>query len=449
VFSELESLIHRINNSNDYSITGSVSGVKGLLIKAKGLNLFASIGSICSLTLRSGESVEAEVVGFEENETLLLAYGDTTGIGIGCEILLNSIEQNVFPSMAWKGRVINCFAEPVDKKGDLQYGSMPYNIKAAPVKAHERMRVKDKLDMGVRAVNTFVTCCKGQRLGIFAGSGVGKSMLLSMFTKYAKTDIKVIGLIGERGREVQEFIEDYLGEEGLANAVIIVATSDESALARKRAAYLTLSVSEYFRDQGLDVITMMDSVTRFAMAQREIGLAVGEPSTTKGYTPSVFSELPKLLERAGMGNDEQGSITGLFSVLVEGDDTNEPVADAIRSILDGHIVLSREIAARNRFPAIDILKSISRMMPMCNTDAENQIVNTAKKHLALYDEMVDLIKIGAYKKGTDLETDLAIEHFGKIEEVLKQSPNESDNLEMSYEKLGSALARDEVEKISV
>ena len=446
MFSELESLIHRINNSNDYSITGSVSGVKGLLIKAKGLNIFASIGSICEIKLRSGELISAEVVGFEETATLLLSYGDTTGIGIGCEILLKSVEQNVFPSMAWRGRVINCFGEPIDQKGSLQYGGTAYNIKASPVKAHERMRVKDKLDMGVRAVNTFVTCCKGQRLGIFAGSGVGKSMLLSMFTKYAKSDIKVIGLIGERGREVQEFIEDYLGEEGLANAVIIVATSDESALARKRAAYLTLSVSEYFRDQGLDVITMIDSVTRFAMAQREIGLALGEPSTTKGYTPSVFSELPKLLERAGMGNQNQGSITGLFSVLVEGDDTNEPVADAIRSILDGHIVLSREIAARNRFPAIDVLRSISRMMPMCNTDDENNIVNKAKKHLALYEEMIDLIRIGAYKKGTDMETDLAIEHFASIEDVLQQNHNEADNLDSSYEKLNQAVRQEITEQ---
>ena len=275
-------------------------------------------------------------------------------------------------------------------------------------------------------------------MGIFAGSGVGKSVLISMLTKYADTDVKVIGLVGERSREVKEFIEEYLGPEGLSKAVIIVATGDEPALLRKRAAYVTIAIAEYFRDQGKEVLCIIDSITRFAMAQREIGLAVGEPPTTKGYTPSVFSELPKLLERSGPGVDK-GNITGLFTVLVEGDDQNEPISDAVRGILDGHIVLDRSIAERGRFPAVDVLKSVSRTMPKCNSDLENRQVIYGRRMLATYQNMAEMIRLGAYKKGSDSEVDLSIHYYKQLEDFLNQKPTELTHMNESYAKLGQIL----------
>ncbi len=275
-------------------------------------------------------------------------------------------------------------------------------------------------------------------MGIFAGSGVGKSVLISMLTKYADTDVKVIGLVGERSREVKEFIEEYLGAEGLKKAVIIVATGDEPALLRKRAAYVTICVAEYFRDLGKEVLCIIDSMTRFAMAQREIGLAIGEPPTSKGYTPSVFSELPKLLERAGPGTGK-GNITGLFTVLVEGDDQNEPVSDAVRGILDGHIVLDRTIAERGRFPAVDVLRSVSRAMPKCNSDLENDIVVFARKMLSIYSDMAEMIRLGAYKKGTDPEVDMAISYYSELEKFLSQKPTENMPMQESYAALSKIL----------
>jgi len=301
--------------------------------------------------------------------------------------------------------------------------------------------VGGKLDLGVRALNTFATLCLGQRMGIFAGSGVGKSTLMSMIARHTNADAIVIGLIGERGRELKEFIEDDLGEEGLARSVVVAATSDEPALVRRQAAYTAMTVAEQLRDQGLHVLLMMDSVTRFAMAQREIGLSAGEPPASKGYTPTVFAELPKLLERAGPGREgERGSITGLFTVLVEGDDHNEPVADAVRGILDGHIVLDRAIAERGRFPAINVLKSVSRTMPGCNSPAERELIRNARIPMATYEDMAELIRLGAYKMGTNAEVDRAVSLYPKLEAFLGQSKDDRTPLETGYAQLGAILA---------
>ncbi len=312
----------------------------------------------------------------------------------------------------------------------------PLRNRAPP--AHARQRVQGKIDLGVRALNTFLSCCRGQRMGIFSGSGVGKSVLLSMIARYTAADAIVIGLIGERGREVQEFIEDDLGPEGLARSVVVVATSDESPLMRRQAAFLTLAVAEFLRDSERDVLCLIDSVTRFATAQREIGLSAGEPPTTKGYTPTVFAELPKLLERAGPGTGK-GSITGLFTVLVEGDDQNEPIADACRAILDGHIVLDRAIAERGRYPAIDILRSISRTMPQCNSADENRLVAAARAHIATYENMAELIRLGAYRAGSDAGVDAAIRYYPALEAFLAQPKNERADLAAGYAALAAIL----------
>jgi flagellum-specific ATP synthase len=360
-------------------------------------------------------------------------------VGLGCKAEVVTSEPVIYPSEDWLGRVLDAMGAPADGGPKMHEGETGYRLRASPPKASDRQRVGDKIDLGVRAINTFLTCCRGQRMGIFSGSGVGKSILLSMLARYTQADVNVIGLIGERGREVQEFIEDDLGPEGLAKSVVIVATSDSSPLLRRQAAHLTLSVAEYFRDQGKDVLCMMDSVTRFAMAQREIGLAAGEPPASKGYTPSVFAELPKLLERAGPGA-ERGSITGLFSVLVEGDDHNEPIADAVRGILDGHIVLDRAIAERGRYPAINVLRSISRTMPDCNTPEENALVERARQMLARYEDMADMIRLGAYRPGSDPGIDEAIAYYPQLEAFLSQGRHERGELASGYAALASLLS---------
>lgn len=433
-------LIQEIENLQDRRYYGRVTSVLGMLVEIGGMRDALSIGTRCQIHGNNGCQVPAEVVGFRNSQALLMPFKDLDGIGLGCRAEIDSVEPTVFPHASWLGRVINALGEPIDGKGPLAFGDDPYSLRASPPPAHKRQRVRGKMDLGVRAINTFLTCCRGQRMGIFAGSGVGKSILLSMLAKYTHSDVTVIGLIGERGREVQEFIEDNLGPEGLAKCVVVVATSDQSPLMRRTAAQLTLTLSEYFRDQHKDVLCLMDSVTRFAMAQREIGLSAGEPPASKGYTPTVFAELPKLLERAGPGIDARGSITGLFTVLVEGDDHNEPISDAVRGILDGHIVLERAIAERGRYPSINILKSVSRTLPNCNTEDQNALVTRARKYLATYEDMADMIRLGAYKRGSDTTIDEAIFYNNNLEAFLSQRREDNTSLDAGYQQLADILS---------
>ena len=363
-----------------------------------------------------------------------MPYGPLEGIGLGCKAEVENQDPVIRPTPNWLGRVVNALGQPVDGKGPLDEGDKPCRLRSQPPPAHSRQRVKGKVDLGVRAINTFLTCCRGQRMGIFSGSGVGKSVLVGMMARYTTADVNVIGLVGERGKEVQEFIADNLGEDGLAHSVVVVATSDETPLMRRQAAYVTMALAEYFRDLEKDVLCVIDSVTRFAMAQREIGLSGGEPPTSKGYTPTVFAELPKLLERAGPGSGK-GTITGLFSVLVEGDDHDEPIADALRGILDGHIVLERSIAERGRFPAINVLRSLSRSMPDCNSPEENALVERARQMIATYEDMEEMIRLGAYRHGSDGRIDASMEFYPALESFLAQDRNERSDLATGYAEL--------------
>ena len=374
-----------------------------------------------------------------------MPFAGLDGVRRGCRAVIANAAAQVRPSAAWLGRVVNAMGEPIDGKGPLPQGPSPMQFRNAPPPAHSRKRVGAPLDLGVRALNTFLTCCRGQRMGIFAGSGVGKSVLLSMLARNVDADVSVIGLVGERGREVQEFLQDDLGDEGLARSVVVVATSDEPALMRRQAAYLTLAIAEYFRDEDKDVLCLMDSVTRFAMAQREIGLSAGEPPTTKGYTPTVFTELPRLLERAGPGLGE-GTITGIFTVLVDGDDHNEPVADAVRGILDGHIVMERAIAERGRYPAINILKSVSRTMPKSADPAYLPIIKRARQIMATYSDMEELIRLGAYRAGSSAEVDESIQLHEPLENYLRQGKGEATSLHEGYAQLEQMLGNLETER---
>jgi flagellum-specific ATP synthase len=430
---DIATLVTRIDALSPVKIFGRVVGVQGLLIEVAGIESHLSVGARAHVIARGDQRILCETVGFRDGRGLMLPFGQVEGVGLGCKVELADSQPTVRPSAAWMGRVINALGQPIDDKGPLPQGDTPRLVRSPPPPAHSRQRVGGKLDLGVR------TLCQGQRMGIFAGSGVGKSVLMSMAARYTSADVSVIGLIGERGREVQEFIHDDLGPEGLARSVVVVATSDEAPLMRRQAAYLTLAMAEYFRDQGKQVLCLMDSITRFAMAQREIGLAAGEPPTTKGYPPTVFSELPKLLERAGPGERGKGGITGLFTVLVDGDDHNEPIADAARGILDGHIVLDRAIAERGRFPAVNVLRSISRTMPGCNNENENAIVSRARRYLASYENMAEMIRLGAYRKGSNAEVDQAMNFYTPLEEFLRQGKGEKADLAATYARLAQIL----------
>ncbi len=423
----------------EFEVFGRVMSVRGLLIEIAGPVSAMSLGGAIEIETAPGRAIPCEIVGFEGGRALAMPFAGLEGVRRGCRAVVMTGRPGVRPNEAWLGRVLNAAGEPIDGKGPLPSGEALYPFRAEPPAAHRRQRVGEPLDLGVRALNSFLTCCRGQRMGIFAGSGVGKSVLLSMLARNAASDVAVIGLVGERGREVQEFLQDDLGEEGLKRSVIIVATSDEQPLMRKQAAYLTLAVSEYFRDQGKDVLCMMDSVTRFAVAQRDIGLAAGEPPTTKGYTPTVFSELPRLLERAGPGEAGKGSITGLFTVLVDGDDHNEPVADAVRGILDGHIVMERRIAERGRYPAINVLRSVSRTMPKSCDPQYWPTVQRARQVMATYADMEELIRLGAYRSGSSAEVDEAIRLNPELEAFLGQAKEEATPLAEAYERLAQIV----------
>ncbi|WP_407941851.1 flagellar protein export ATPase FliI [Methylobrevis albus] len=435
----MERLVRDIERIAPLEIYGRVTGVQGLLVEIAGPVQEMSVGTRLVVTGFGGSKVGMEVVGFRGEFALCLPFGPLEGVRLGAKAAIVSTASTARPSDAWLGRVVNALGEPIDGRGPISYGLVERLLRAAPPPANERTRVGGPIDLGVRALNTFATCCRGQRMGIFAGSGVGKSVLLSMLARNTACDVAVIGLIGERGREVQEFIEDDLGEEGLARSVVVVATSDESVLMRRQAAYLTLTVAEHFRDEGQDVLCLMDSVTRFAMAQREIGLAAGEPPTSKGYTPTVFTELPRLLERAGPGRAGEGSITGLFTVLVEGDNHNEPIADAVRGILDGHIVMERAIAERGRYPAINVLKSVSRTMPGCVEPEYRNLLRETKRLMSIHADMEELIRLGAYRRGSNPEVDDAIKLNGPVEEFLRQGKGESTLRHDGYAMLANLL----------
>ncbi|MCC0805704.1 flagellar protein export ATPase FliI [Methylobacterium sp. W2] len=419
---------------------GRVVAIKGLLVEVVGPVAAMRLGGRLDIMVENAAgAVPCEIIGFQGDRALAMPFGSLEGVRRGCPAMVRDEAAGAIrPSAGWLGRTIDALGRPVDGLGPLPPGPAIYPLRADPPPAHARRRVGPPLDLGIRCINTFITMCAGQRMGIFAGSGVGKSVLLSMLARYTAADVAIIGLVGERGREVQEFLQDDLGPAGLARSVVVVATSDEPALMRRNAAYVTLAMAEYFRDQGAQVLCMIDSITRFAMAQRDIGLAAGEPPTAKGYTPTVFSELPRLLERAGPGTG-QGAISGLFTVLVEGDDHNEPVADAVRGILDGHIVMERGIAERGRYPAINVLRSVSRTMPRSCDPAHLPTVRRARRILSTYADMEELIRLGAYRAGASAEVDEAVGLMPSIEAFLGQSKEEATSIGEGYQRLAAIV----------
>jgi flagellum-specific ATP synthase len=400
--------------------SGRIRQFFGSVVEADGPDAF--LGEWCELRSdRHAAPVVAEVVGFKEGRVLLMPYGDLHGIRIGCEVVATGGSLEVPVGEALLGRVIDALGRPLDRAGPLP-AMRRYPLVREPINPLERVRIDQVLETGVKAIDTVLTLGRGQRIGIFSGSGVGKSTLLGMIARNMAADVNVIAMVGERGREVWDFIEDSLGEEGLARSVLVVATSDQPALLRAHAAFTATAIAEYFRDQGQDVVLTMDSVTRFAMARRELGLAIGEPPTARGYTPSVFAALPRLLERAGTRG--QGSITGLYTVLVEADDMTDPIADTIRAVVDGDIVLSRELANQRHYPAIDVLASISRLMPKIVSREELDAAQRLVAMLGRYEASRDMVEVGAYRAGTQPELDRIIERMTEIMAFLAQSPDD-------------------------
>ncbi|TWA77717.1 flagellum-specific ATP synthase [Azospirillum brasilense] len=436
----LSNLLSEIERMPTRSWRGEIRSATGMTLEVEGLRRVLAVGDKCWAETARGQRLLCETIGFRQGRTLLMAFDNLDGVAEGCAAVTDDTAFTLRPGPGWLGRVVNALGEPIDGCGPLRNGHHARPLRAAPPPAYARRRVGPKMDTGVRAIDVFTPICRGQRMGVFAGSGVGKSTLLSMVARHAGADAIVIGLVGERGREVQEFIQDDLGAEGLARSVVVVATSDEPPLMRRQAAHLCLTVAEELRDRGLHVLCLIDSVTRFAMAQREIGLAAGEPPTAKSYPPSVFAELPKLMERAGPGQEGQGDITGIFTVLVDGDDHDEPIADAVRGILDGHVVLDRRIAEQGRYPAVNVLRSVSRLLPGCHTAEQNALLRRARSLAATYDNMRELVRIGAYKQGTDAEVDDAVALNPALEEFLRQGKDDATPSPDSFHILDRILA---------
>ena len=428
----LKRLTNAINEVKTIKLTGKVTQVVGLVIETSGPSV--SVGELCYVYPKTANAkpIPAEVVGFREGKVMLMPVGEMAGVGPGCEVVAAQKMLQVKVGDELLGRVLDGLGNPMDGLPPIS-SKIEYPLQAPPPPPLTRPRINENLYVGVRAVDGLITMGSGQRIGIMAGSGVGKSTLLSMIARNTEADISVIALVGERGREVRDFIERDLGEEGLKRAVVVVATSDQPALVRIKGAMTATAIAEYFRDTGHKVILMMDSVTRFAMAQREVGLTIGEPPATRGYTPSVFALLPRLLERAG--TSDTGSITGIYTVLVDGDDMNEPIADAVRSILDGHIVLSRNIAAQNHFPAIDVLGSVSRVMNEVVTPEHLQAAQNMRALMATYRDAEDLIHIGAYVKGSSKRIDASIAKIDAINDFLCQGIFEVDTYDVTKKKL--------------
>ena len=424
-------MIQQLQNADTFSLTGRIENIVGMSIEASGGN--AAVGDICRIyNSETGDQVTAEVVGFKNDRILLMPYSDMSGISAG-NFVRNTGTQLALPMGSFlRGRIINALGQPIDGGPPFPSGST-HCVEGKYINPMTRPAITERMEFGIKAIDGLLTIGKGQRIGIFAGSGVGKSTLMGMIAKNVKADINVIALVGERGREVLDFVRKDLGEEGMARSILVVATSDQPAMLRKKCPSVATGIAEYFRDQGCDVLLMMDSLTRFAMAQREIGLAVGEPPVARGYTPSIYAELPKLLERSG--NFEKGSITGVYTVLVEGDDTNEPIADTVRGILDGHIVLSRKVAMRNHYPAIDILASISRLMSSIVEPAHRLAAGKVRNMMSVYQQNQDLLLIGAYKSGSNPELDQAIRHMDAINRLLQQSVDTKVSFQETVEQL--------------
>ncbi len=427
-----------LQQTNRFRSLGRVEKVIGLVVESAGPP--ASVGDMCSISTRAGGSIKAEVVGFRNEKVLLMPLGETVGIEPGSLVDLHDEPYSIKVGRQLLGRVLDGTGQPMDGKGALALKEFR-NVHNAPPNPLTRERVQRAITTGVRTIDGLVTCGLGQRVGVFAGSGVGKSILLGMLARNSSADVNVIGLIGERGREVLDFIERDLGEEGLQRSVVVTVTSEQAALVRVKGALVTTAIAEYFADLGLNVLLMMDSLTRVAMAQREVGLAIGEPPTTKGYTPSVFALLPRLLERAG--NFSKGSITGMYTVLVEGDDMNDPISDTVRSILDGHIVLSRRLADAGHYPAIDVLQSISRVMvDVCSAEHQDN-TNAIKEMLAVYQEAEDLINIGAYVDGSNPKIDRAIRMIESIRTFQKQGMFEKATASQAWDLVKTLLQNSE------
>ncbi|MCL2579659.1 MAG: flagellar protein export ATPase FliI [Oscillospiraceae bacterium] len=429
-------MIERVARCDPYSYLGKIDKIVGMMVESIGPS--ATVGELCKIHNPDGSGyVNAEVVGFRENRVLLMPYEDLAGISPGSMVEGTKTKLKIPVSGELIGRTVDALGRPIDGLGSLD-GVARYEVETAYANPLSRPRIDTTMTFGVKVIDGLLSIGKGQRMGIFAGSGVGKSTLLGMIARNVHADVNVIGLVGERGREVREFIERDLGPEGMKRSVVVVATSDQPAMLRLKCAMAATSVAEYFRDQGKDVLLMMDSLTRFAMAQREIGLASGEPPVSRGYTPSMYTAMPKLLERTG--NFEKGSITGIYTVLVEGDDTNEPISDTVRGIIDGHIILSRKIAARNHYPAIDVLGSISRLMYDITDRQQSEDAGKLRNIMSIYESNYDLISIGAYKKGTNPALDMAIAKIEKINAFLQQKVDEKFGYDETWNLMKKAIA---------